>query len=112
MIVLHKKEWKIINLKNFGDTMSVAYICDADRGTGVAEFQLSAFEAALKVFQSFNEETGEKYFFLPTLQEKELIKKNSVLQKLGSTCELKKTDKGIVVESKDSTTEIASSGSQ
>ena len=26
IIVLHKKEWKIINLKNLGDTMSVCYI--------------------------------------------------------------------------------------
>jgi len=26
IIVLHKKEWKIISLKNLGDTMSVCYV--------------------------------------------------------------------------------------
>jgi hypothetical protein len=31
VIVLHKKEWKLINLKNLGDNMSVIYLKNTNR---------------------------------------------------------------------------------
>lgn len=97
ILVLNKKVWKIINLKNLSDNMSVAYV--KDDVIGNIEFSLSSFEDALKIFQGFDEESGKKYFFLPALWEKELSVKNIILWKLWSACILKKTDKGIVVES-------------
>jgi len=95
IIVLHKKEWKIISLKNLGDNMSVVYVKDC---LWKVDFAHSFFEDALRIFQWFNEETGEKYYFTPNIQERELAEKNNILKKIGSKCALKKTEKGILVD--------------
>ena len=97
IIILHKKQWKIISLKNLGDNMNVVYIKNA--GLWKVKIALSFFEDALRIFQWFNEENGQKYWFIPNIQEKELTEKNNILQKIGSKCVLKKTEKGILVDS-------------
>jgi hypothetical protein len=38
IIVLHKKEWKIISLKNLGDNMSVVYIKNSEFKIQNSEF--------------------------------------------------------------------------
>lgn len=67
-------------------------------------FELDACEDAFKIFTSFNEDTGEKYFFVPKAQQKEMSEKNTILQKIDSKAILKKTEKGVVVELKNSET--------
>jgi len=50
--VLNKKIWKVINLKNLSDNMSVAYVKNVKDVKEVKdEFVLVAFEDALKIFQ-------------------------------------------------------------
>ena len=57
MIVVHKKEVKIINLKNLGDTMSVVYIKDQELKKLCTPFQNSeeykktGINTAMKMFQ-------------------------------------------------------------
>ncbi len=75
--------------------MSVVYVKDC---LWKVDFAHSFFEDALRIFQWFNEETGEKYYFTPNIQERELAEKNNILKKIGSKCALKKTEKGILVD--------------
>lgn len=96
LIVLHKKDFKITNLKNLWDGMNVVYIKNS---VWEVNFSKDHFEDALRIFQWFNEETGEKYGFIPNIQEKDLIEKNNSLQKLGSKCTLRKTEKWVFVDS-------------
>jgi hypothetical protein len=95
IIVLHKKDFKIVNLKNLGDNMSVVYY--KENVVANVQFNQVAFEDALKAFQGFDETTGEKYFFIPSLWESEKQEKNAVLKKFGK-CEIKKNQRGMVVE--------------
>ena len=98
MVVLHKKDFKITNLKNFWDNMSVAYC--KEKTDNSADFQQQIFEDALRLFKWFDEETGEKYYFIPGLGEKDIQEKNKMLKSFGK-CEIKKTAKGAMVELKD-----------
>lgn len=109
MIILHKKDFKIINLKNLGDGMSVIY--SKEDTAYEANFNLSAFEDALRTFQWFDEITGQKYFFIPNLWEKDIQAKNEILKKL-SKCELKKTEKGVMVELQHETQEMTKNTEQ
>lgn len=61
------------------------------------ELQQSIFEDALRLFKWFDEETGEKYYFIPSLWEKDIQGKNNILKPF-SDCEIKKTTRGAVVE--------------
>lgn len=71
IIVLHKKEWKIISLKNLGDAMSIVYMKDQElRKTRTPEqnsegSRKTGINQAMKMFQGFDEEKGEKYYFIP-----------------------------------------------
>lgn len=96
IIVLNKKVWKIINLKNLSDNMNVVRVRDEWRVASDELLDLASFEDALRIFQGFDEESGEKYFFLPGFSEKELAVKNEILKKLGSKVVLKKTEKGVI----------------
>jgi len=96
MIVLHKKERKIINLKNLGDNMNVVYM-KSEKKSEKKTLNTSMFEDVLMTFKWFNEETGEKYYFIPGLWEKDIQEKNAILKKF-SACEIKKTPRGVMVE--------------
>lgn len=101
IIVLHKKEWKIISLKNLGDNMSVAYISNSKFKIQKLKFNWEA----LSLFQWFDEETGKKYCFIPWLWEVQQQEKNSILEKLWTKYNIEKTAKGMIVqwiESEDS----------
>lgn len=60
-----KRTWKLINLKNLGDGMQVAFSPKAPISTEALNFQKDQFLNILSLFQGFNEETWIKYHFLP-----------------------------------------------
>jgi len=91
IIVVHKKELKIINLKNLGDTMSVIYL--AQRPEIKAPFDTEGFINGLCLFDGFDEKTGKRYYFIPRFAEKEQESINKKLKKLGIKAEIKKTEK-------------------
>ncbi|MCX6824534.1 MAG: hypothetical protein NT085_05435 [candidate division SR1 bacterium] len=96
IIVLHKKEWKIISLKNLGDNMSVVYM----KNTSSKKIILDeiSMKQAFGLFDSFDEISGQTYFFIPNMSEKEMGEKNQILEKLHIKYRLKKTDKGIITD--------------
>ena len=88
IIVLHKKEWKLINLKNLGDNMSVVYT--APREGIETIFDKNSFTNGLCLFDSFDENTGEKYYFIPKFAEKEIEVTNKKLEQLGISAKIEK----------------------
>lgn len=95
VIVLHKKDFKITNLKNLGDGMNVIYYTKKNNEN--INFQQGIYEDALRLFNGFDEETGQRYYFIPSLWEKDMQEKNNILKHF-SACEIKKTAKGAMVE--------------
>lgn len=98
MIVLHKKEWKIINLKNLWDNMSVVYMKNTQFSIQNPKFDERKIHDAMRFFQWFDEDTGKKYYFIPKLGESQQQDKNNILKKLWATYTIEKTAKGMVVE--------------
>lgn len=94
IIVLHKKEWKIISLKNLGDSMSVVYIKNSKSKIQNPKFNWEA----LRLFQWFDEETGKKYYFIPGIWDTQQQEKNSILKKIWAKCTIEKTAKGMIVK--------------
>ncbi len=91
IIVLHKKERKIINLKNLGNNMSIAYI--APRKKIEIPYDPEACIQGLCLFESFDETTGNTYYFLPKFAEKEIEKMNIILEKIQIPAKIKKSEK-------------------
>lgn len=60
-----KRAWKLINLKNLGDGMQVAFGAQTPLSTESLTFDKDQFLNILSLFQGFNEETWIKYHFLP-----------------------------------------------
>ena len=60
-----KRAWKLINLKNLGEGMQVAFSPKTPISTESLDFQKDQFLNILSLFQGFNEETWIKYHFLP-----------------------------------------------
>ena len=60
-----KRAWKLINLKNLGDGMQVAFSPKTPLSTDTLTFNKDQFLNILSLFQGFNEETWIKYHFLP-----------------------------------------------
>lgn len=105
IIVLHKKEWKIINLKNLGDNMNVVYIKKSAYNDWCMpptakweEIKQTGINKACKMFQWFDENTGKKYYFIPGMGEAQQQEKNSVLQKLWLQYSIEKTTKGMLFQ--------------
>jgi len=96
IIVLHKKERKIINLKNLGDNMSVCYV--AQRASIQTAFDIEGFIKGLCLFESFDENTGKKYYFIPKFAEKEIEAMNKKLEILGIQATIEKTEKWCLIK--------------
>lgn len=60
-----KRAWKLINLKNLGDGMQVAFSPKTPLSINSLTFEKDQFLNILSLFQGFNEETWIKYHFLP-----------------------------------------------
>ncbi|MFA7298877.1 MAG: hypothetical protein WC010_04505 [Candidatus Absconditabacterales bacterium] len=98
MIILHKKEWKIISLKNLGDNMNVVYMKNTEFSVQNPNFNGIKINDATRLFQGFDENTGKKYYFIPGLGETQQQEKNNIFKKLGTTYSIEKTNKGMVIE--------------
>jgi len=57
LFVYQKRAWKLINLKNLGDGMQVAFSSKAPISTDLLTFDKDQFLNLLSLFQGFNEET-------------------------------------------------------
>lgn len=95
IIILHKKEWKIISLKNLGDNMNIVYI--TPRKEMDIPFDNEGCINGLCLFDSFDESTGKTYYFIPKFAEKELEITNKNIQGVGVQAEIKKTEKWYIV---------------
>lgn len=95
IIVYHKKQFKIINLKDLWDKMWIILVWEHDDEYEDMELDLDSMESALKIFDWFDENTGEKYYFLYKYGENKMNELQEKLRKLGSKVELKKTEKWI-----------------
>ena len=65
LFVYQKRAWKLINLKNLGDGMQIAFSPKNPISTESLTFDKDQFLNILSLFQGFNEETWIKYHFLP-----------------------------------------------
>jgi hypothetical protein len=99
IIVYHKKEIKIINLKNLWDNMNIFYLIK--RATlVVGHLDLDWFLSAFGLFSGFDENTWNKYFFIPRMKESELEALNQKIETLGIDIKLEKNEKWIITEKK------------
>lgn len=98
MIILHKKEWKIISLKNLWDNMNVVYMKNTEFSVQNPNFNWIKINDATRLFQWFDENTGKKYYFIPGLGETQQQEKNNIFKKLWTTYSIEKTNKGMVIE--------------
>ena len=57
LFVYQKRAWKLINLKNLGDGMQVAFSPKNPISTEALDFEKDQFLNILSLFQGFNEET-------------------------------------------------------
>ena len=95
LIVYHKKQFKIINLKDLWEKMWVIMVWKKDEELINLKLNKKSVESALKLFEWFDEETWEKYYFLYKFKEWWLESLNKKLDKLWIKTKLKKTDKWI-----------------
>ena len=95
IIVYHKKQFKIINLKDLWDKMWIILVWEHDDEYDEMELDLESMESALKIFDWFDENTGEKYYFLYKFWESKMNELQEKLAKLWSDIKLEKTEKWI-----------------
>lgn len=95
IIVYHKKQFKIINLKDLWDKMWVILVWEHDDEYDEMKLDLESMESALKIFDWFDENTGEKYYFLYKFGESKMNELQEKLNILWSKIQLNKTEKWI-----------------
>ncbi len=101
LIIYHKKQFKIINLKDLGDKMWVIMIWEKDSELDDLSLDIESMNNALKLFEWFDEETWDKYYFLYKFGENKLEQLNKKLNLLSSEIVVKKTEKWICCDYKD-----------
>lgn len=67
IFVYYKRAWKLINLKNLGDGMQIAYL--KSDFLPFFDFDKAVLERILAMFHAFDEESGQKYAFLPSFSK-------------------------------------------
>lgn len=95
LIVVHKKEIKIIHLKELGDTMSVIYLNSKKPNP---TYDKKACEAATTLFSWFDETTGNAYFFIPKCSEEKRLQLIDYAKKLWLNYTIEKTRIGKKIE--------------
>lgn len=63
MLVYNKRQWRTIHFKEISEWMQVCYL--QENPVGNVKLSVEMLENALAIFQWFNEETWEKYHYLP-----------------------------------------------
>jgi hypothetical protein len=97
LFIIHKKEIKLIELKNIGSTMGVFYV---GVRAALQPFPLEAKSvyAASQLFEGWDEEKGEQYFFLPYVALSSMQEKNAIFEKLSLSVPLTQNEKGIIAD--------------
>ena len=95
MFVAHKKEIKLIELKNIGSTMGVFY-CSERKEIESLALDLGAFVGASQIFGAWDEEKGNQYFFLPYFSPSKIVEMQERLDALGSELKLENSEKGVL----------------
>lgn len=94
---LHKKEVKLIQSKNLGETMGVFAIFERKAFQSI-QLSTDFFRLATEHFIAFDEETGERYAFLPYFPTKEVNTLNDKLKKLDIQISFSTTTKGVITK--------------
>lgn len=96
ILVYHKKQIKIISLKNLWENISVFHISSRPE---IIEKDLNkeSFLQAVSLFKWFDEETWTQYYFFPRFPINEIEKTNWILSKLGFKIQIEQTNKGITI---------------
>lgn len=96
ILVYHKKDIKVISLKNLWENMSVFHISSRPE---IIEKSLNkeSFLQAVSLFKWFDEEAWSQYYFFPKFPINEIEKTNWILSKLGFDIQLEKTNKGVTI---------------
>jgi hypothetical protein len=81
MVVLHKKDFKLVNLKHLGDGMQVIYVKNSE--IDELNLDIDMFKQWFGIFHGFDEETGKKYSFLPNFPHKDIDVLNKKFISLG-----------------------------
>ena len=63
ILIYNKRQWRIIHLKEISEGMQACYI--QEKNIDGLKLNVSMIENAFALFQWFNEETWEKYHYLP-----------------------------------------------
>lgn len=95
LIVVHKKEIKIIHLKELWNNMSVLYI---NKNNTNELYDKKACEAAATLFQWFDETTWKMYYFLPKYTEEKREHLLNYAKKLWLRYTIEKTNIGTKIE--------------
>lgn len=95
VLVYHKRQRKLIHLKNLGDAMQLCYL----QKTPLPDYELNIamLEKTLAMFSGFNEETGEKYRFLPFFSKDTQQLQNDLLESFGIACTITKEPQGVFI---------------
>lgn len=95
IFVYHKKQRKLIHLKNLGNGMQVCYL--QEKSLPEYRLNISVVERTLAMFSWFNEETGEKYCFLPFYSRDVVKLQQYLLTNFGISCQITKEKQGTFV---------------
>lgn len=95
LLVYHKKQFKLINMKDLWDKMWVILVWESDDNLKKINLDINSMNNALKLFEGFDEDNGEKYNFLYKFAENKIEDLNKKLSLLWSNINLKKTNKWI-----------------
>ncbi len=96
ILVYHKKEIKVISLKNLWENMSIFFISMRDQNIE-SKINTESFLQALSIFKWFDEDTGLQYYFFPRFPINEIEKTNLILSKLWIESQLQKTNKWVLI---------------
>lgn len=88
IFVYYKRRRKLINFKNLGDGMQVAYL-KLDF-LPFLSFDKAVLEKTLAMFHAFDEESGQKYAFLPSFSKNIDSFQSKLKQSFGIDCLIEK----------------------
>jgi hypothetical protein len=100
LFVLHKKEIKLMELKNIGSTMGVFYIKERPPFLQL-NLVTEEVQFAGQHFGGFDEETGERYHFFPAFPTARVEVTNKIFSQLHIPFQLQQTAKGVVAPRKN-----------
>lgn len=95
LFVYHKRQRKLINLKNLGEGMQVCYL--QQKSIPEYSLNLAMLQRTLAMFSGFNEETGEKYRFLPFYSKDIAPLQSQLAEDFGIPCQISKEKQGTFI---------------